>query len=66
MAEHHVLREGVVEHTETGTNNRLALPGQIPRSTHARSEVFVVGIVEAGQSRLADLGQRESSGSWRR
>ena len=61
MAKRHVLREGIEEHAKSGTYNRFAFSGNVPRGTHTRSEVFLIRVVKAAQTGLSDLGQREAS-----
>ena len=60
MSKRHVLREGVKENTVTRADNSPALSCDVPCSADARSEVFLVRVIQAAQPRLADLRKRES------
>src|SRR5260370_24772422 len=55
MAKHHVLREGIVEHAETGADHGSTFSGYIPCSTHSRCEVFLVRVIQPAQARLTHL-----------
>ncbi len=48
-------RRRVVEHAEAGAHDRPPFARNIPGSAHARSKVLLVGVVQAAQSRLANL-----------
>src|SRR5690242_15970379 len=63
MAEHHVLREGVVKHAPSGADHSLAFASDVPGNADARREVLLVRVVEARQSGLTDLRESEGSSS---
>src|ERR1019366_677323 len=59
MAEHHVLREGIVEHAKARPDYGLPFSGDIPCEAGARGKIFLVWVVELAQARLTHLREGE-------
>src|SRR6266849_1904491 len=59
MAEHHVLREGIIEHPETGAHHGSTFSGDVPDEADARGEILLVWVVELAQTGLTHLRESE-------
>src|SRR5579864_1607730 len=55
VAQHHVLRKGIKKESKSRAQDRLSLPVQIPHDAGPGREVFLIWIVEIGQSSRTDL-----------